>query len=253
MGHALRTALLALVLAVSAPPAPADPGAPPGLADPGAAESLAAIARLRGADETEGGCTAVLVAPDLAFAAGHCARGAVAGPNAMTLHFRPDLAPPAPRIAVRAVAFHADNVPGTLTMETAHADLALLRLAMPVPAEVARPIPLGAGGTPERVAIYGYLNGSGDRLHGHPECGIVALGPGLLASDCTVMSGFSGAALLSGRPGAWRLEGIAVARAWGETLRALAADVTPWPDFAVSEAAPPEPGAAPSPAGETRP
>ncbi|MDG4649158.1 trypsin-like peptidase domain-containing protein [Roseibacterium sp. SDUM158017] len=240
-------AALAL-LALAAPRAAAlDPTALPGLAPRSAEVSLAAVARLRAASRAAGGCTAVLIAPDLALTAGHCARGAVSGADAMQLIFRPDRRPPAFRVTVRGVAFHADNDRGPLTARNAHADLALLQLAVPVPPEVARPIPPGAGAQAGRVAIYGYVNGGAEVLRGHPACRLGTLAPGLLGSDCRVVSGLSGSPVLSGGPGDWRLEGIAVATVGGGELRAFIADVVPWPEFAGPYAldAPPAPQAAP--------
>ncbi|MFW5642057.1 MAG: trypsin-like serine peptidase, partial [Roseicyclus sp.] len=234
----LRPAFLlgTLLLAFCAGPAAADRAIEPQLAPRSAEASLAAVARLRPADRTSGGCSAVLIGPDLALTAAHCARGAVAGPRAMQLLFRPGESAPAFRATVRAVAFHADYAPAPITARNAHADLALLRLARPVPPEIATPIPVATGEDAELVAIYGYVNGAPDLLRGHPGCALRRLGPGLSGSDCRVVSGLSGAPVLSGGPGNWRVEGIAVARLdarhGGAPLRALIADVSPWPPFA---------------------
>ncbi len=222
--------IIALV-ALLAAPASADPAAEPGLAPLSAEASLGAVARIRGANRIEGGCTAVLIAPDVALTAAHCARGSVSGPNAMRLIFRPDATPPAFAVTVRAVAFHSEQRGEGLSAATAHADLALLRLAMPVPPEVAQPIPLATGTEPATGAIYGYVNGADDTLRGHFSCQIAAARPQLLVSNCRVVSGFSGAPLLSGGPGDWRVEGIAVATVFGQPYRALIADVVPWPAF----------------------
>jgi V8-like Glu-specific endopeptidase len=214
---------------------------PPQLAPRSAEASLAAVGRLRPAHRTEGGCSAVLIAPEVALTAAHCARGAVSGPRAMQLQIGPYPGPPAFRATVRAVAFHADFAPGAITADSAHADLALLRLARPVPAEIATPIPVARApdaeaDQPDLVAIYGFVNGADDVLRGHPGCALLTVGPGLLGSDCRVVSGISGAPVLSGGPGTWRVEGIAVATldaSLGDRrLRALVADVAPWPDFA---------------------
>ncbi|MFW5655122.1 MAG: trypsin-like serine protease, partial [Roseicyclus sp.] len=108
-------ALLAVVAFAAAPASAFDPEARPGLAPRSAEASLAAVARMRPASRTSGGCTAVLIAPDVALTAGHCARGEVAGPDAMQLFFRPDRSPPAFRVTVRAVAFHSEHGHGRLT------------------------------------------------------------------------------------------------------------------------------------------
>jgi protease YdgD len=236
----LAPLLAALLLAT---PALADPAQPPGLAPLSATASLPAIARIRSADRITGGCTAVLIAPDIALTAAHCARGAVSGPAAMRLTFRPDSAPFA--VTVRAVAFHAERGDDTLSFDNAHADIALLRLAMPVPPDIAAPIPLSTAPQAEVAALYGYRNPDGDTLHGHPSCSVATARPELLVSDCSVVSGFSGAPLLSGGPGDWRVEGIAVAQVFGQPYRALIADVAPWPDFAGPYALPAPPSAAP--------
>lgn len=226
------TRLLAVLLLCLATPAAADPAADPGLAPLSHMSSLAAVARIRSAARTDGGCTAVLVAPDLALTAAHCARGTVSGPAAMRLIFRPYATPPAFQVTVRAVAFHAAYTGPGLTAENAHTDVALLRLAMPVPAEIAAPIPIATGPQADTAAIYGYLNGPDTDLRGHPACQVATARPQLLISDCTVVSGFSGAPLLSGGPGGWRVEGITVATVFGQPFRAMIADMVPWPGFA---------------------
>lgn len=238
-----------LAVLATAAPALAERAALPGLAPRSAEASLAAVARLRGAQSNEGGCSAVLIAADVALTAGHCARGPVSGARAMQLVFRPDRDPPAFRVTVRAVAFHAEHERGRLTARNAHADLALLRLARPVPPDIATPIPVAEDGQPELVAIYGFVNGrQDDLLRGHPGCTLGPLRPGLLGSDCRVVSGFSGAPVLSGSPGDWRVEGIAVATVSDDTLRAFVADVVPWPAFEGPYALPAPPnGPAPLP------
>jgi protease YdgD len=246
----MTPARLLPALLLAAAPAFADPAERPGLAPLSHTASLAAVARIRSADETRGGCTAVLIAPDVALTAGHCARGSVSGPRAMRLTFRPDR--DAFAVTVRAVAFHADR-DDSLTFASAHADLALLRLAMPVPPDIARPIPLATDPQAEAGALYGYRNDSDDALHGHTACQIATARPELLVSDCRVVSGFSGAPLLSGTPGDWRVEGIAVATVFGQPYRALIADVVPWPPFAGPYALDKPPTAPPSPAPQTSP
>lgn len=222
----------ATALLLTALPALADPAAEPSLAPLSAEASLTAVARIRSAMETTGGCTAVLIAADVALTAAHCARGAVSGPQAMRLTFDPDGSPSPFAVTVRAVAFHGDQDNTGLTFETAHADVALLRLAMPVPSSVAQPLPVAPGPEPEFGSVYGYANGENDSLLGHPICRVGEVRPELLVSDCKVVSGFSGAPLLSGGPGTWRVEGIMVAEVFGQSYRALIADVAPWPDFA---------------------
>ena len=227
----LAATLLALLSATAPAPALADPSNPPQMAPSRLAASLDAVARLRGANGTRGGCSAVLIAPDRALTAAHCARRPVTGPTRLTLTFRPGAAEPLFTIPVRAVRLHAEAA-GRAT-DTTHADLALLLLEGSVPPEIVTPIPLAdPAAQATNVALFGYLNPDRDILHGHEACALVTLSEGLLGSDCRVASGLSGAPVLSGGPGAWAVEGIAVASAATPTLRALIADVVPWPEFA---------------------
>jgi len=207
----------------------ADPANPPQLAPSRLADSLDAVARIRGASADRGGCSAVLIAPDRALTAAHCARGPLTGPNRMTLTFRPGAPEPLLRRAVRAARLHPEA--SRLTAATAHADLALLFVDHAVPLDLVAPIPLADPATPSATgAIFGYLNPDRDLLHGHEACQLVPLDGGLIGSDCRVVSGLSGAPALSGGPGTWRVEGITVATISAAPLRALIADVVPWQD-----------------------
>jgi protease YdgD len=227
--HAILGFLLVALLGVG--PAMADPAQPPQMAPSALANGLDAIARLRGALMQAGGCSAVLIAPDRALTAAHCARGATEGPNRLTLTFRPAAPEPLHRAAVAAVRLHADVPPEGRPAPAA--DLALLLLDEPVPEALVAPIPLADGAAPPRTtALFGYINPDREILHGHDTCMMMDLAPGLIGSDCRVVSGFSGAPLLSGGPGTWRVEGIAVATVDAAPLRALIVDVVPWPDIA---------------------
>jgi hypothetical protein len=143
----------------------------------------------------------VLIAPDLALTAGHCARGAVSGPAAMRLIFRPYDTPPAFQVTVRAVAFHEQNTaPGLDADErpcrcraapACHAGARRGRRAHPAGQRTA------ASG--RRVRLW-LCNGDDDHAPRPSESAVESARPQLLVSDCTVVSGFSGAPLLSGGP-----------------------------------------------------
>jgi hypothetical protein len=251
-------ALLALGLQAAAPPAAADPATPPQLAPSRSAEALSAIARIRRGAAQTGGCSAVLITPDRALTAAHCAAGPMRLMNPYMLTFGPWEDPPRYRVRVTGVTLHAGYNPDERRLEALGTDLALLTLEAPVPPEVATPIPLaeGFGLPPERAAIYGYVNGATrDILHGHPVCQIGPIRPGVIGSDCTVVSGFSGTPVISGDmadPATWRVEGIAVATVDNPPLRAIIADVAPWPDFPDTPR-PGTPAAAPTPTGGKAP
>jgi hypothetical protein len=233
-------------------PALADPAQPPGLAPLSAEATLPAIARIRPADRSTGGCTAVLIAPDVALTAAHCARGAVSGPAAMRLTFRPDSAPFA--VTVRAVAFHADAATDPLSFDNAHADIALLRLAQPVPARHRHAHPAGhraAGRGPRRALRLPQR--PGEALHGHPHCASPPSSPTFWSATAPSSRAFPARRFCRAAPATGASKGIAVAQVFGQPYRALIADVVPWPDFAGPYALPAPPSAPPSAPAETSP
>lgn len=199
--------VFSILFLLFAMPAAADPANPAQMASSSTVEALSGVARLRKWRQDEGGCTAVLIAPALALTAAHCARN----PRLPSLVFDPTTQPNRKRVPIAQVIKHPEFV-GGLDLETFHADLAVLVLKHEVPAHIATPIPLGPPAAPGAAhAIYGYVNPGNPPMHGHPECRIDRIRPGLLGSDCSVRGGMSGSPLLAGEPGDWRVAGIVVA------------------------------------------
>lgn len=203
----------ALVSASSAP-AGADISTPPEIAPAFRAAELSAIARIRNASQTSGGCTAVLIAPQYALTASHCARGGADGSrNPRMLTFAPESAPPHYRVPVNVTTIHPFFISGApLSVASARHDLSLLRLAVPVPADIATPLPVASAMPGEPHAVYGYLNADDGPLHGHEGCAVQMNANGAMGSDCRTGGGMSGGAFLREEPDGWVLTGIVVAQ-----------------------------------------
>lgn len=230
--------LLALLLTLAPVPTPAQtPDDLPQIAPAFRAEQLGAVTRFRGLTQSVGGCSAVLIAPRFALTAGHCTGSGrlPSGSNARGMVFFPDNPPPLYRQPA-AVAFpHPRNDGAPATVETAGFDVTLVRLAVDVPAEVAAPLPIAPFDPAVPHAMFGYLNASGDALHGHDACQVVRISDTLLGSNCRVRGGFSGGALVRQTAEGWALVGISVAQVPGDQspIRVLIAPITPgiWPEL----------------------
>lgn len=146
----------------------------------------------------EGYCTGVLIAPNLVLTAAHC----------VTDH--PDLTIDADRLAFRTglrdgISIAERNVSRVVAHRLYHSgqgmraenirhDAALLELDHPIPTAIASPFVLHQGaGRGLRVSVVSYGQGRDAALSWQRDCGVLGRAKGLMAFDCNVTYGSSGA------------------------------------------------------------
>lgn len=153
-----------------------------------------AVGRL---DLGDGFCTGVLVAPDLVLTAAHCLTEAKAAGRVDQLTFRAGLRDGeavAEAVLARAV-MHPDYAPGAgVSAENIRYDVGLVQLATPIPAAVAAPFlveSLPKAGA--AVSVVSYASGRAEAPARQAVCTVRGRQSGLLAFDCDVTFGASGA------------------------------------------------------------
>lgn len=149
--------------------------------------------------EDLGYCTATLIAPELVLTAAHCVfdkrTRTVITPDRLT--FRAGLRNGI-SIADRTVtqiAVHDTYLSGGADrLDQVRHDIALLRLAQPITSADADPFILHSGPVRgEQVSVTSYGKGRSEALSRQRQCSIVAQAEKLLAFDCDVTFGSSGA------------------------------------------------------------
>ncbi len=148
--------------------------------------------------EGQGYCTASLIAPDTVMTAAHCLfdhEGERVDPAILRFQagLRDGAAIAASPVARVAVSPHYDpEDPGSA--ESTRHDVALLRLAEPIPATTADPFPLARSAGPgQKVTVLSYGRGRSNAMSREIGCKIIATGNRLMAFDCTAHPGSSGA------------------------------------------------------------
>ncbi len=183
-----------------------------------------------------GYCTGALIAPDLVLTAAHCVYGRDKTPApAADLSFRAGLRD-GKAIAERAIAHFAihpqydPNLP--FSSDTVRYDAALLQLETPIPSAVASPFALHSGADKgQRVSVVSYGRGRNDALSWQRDCGVLWRGQSLMAFDCNITFGSSGAPVFVREAGRARIlslisggnMGSKTHRAYGMELPALVA------------------------------
>ena len=155
-----------------------------------------AVGRLDVADRAF--CTGALIAPDLVLTAAHCMYHPVTGRPvaARDLKFRAGYRggrADAERVAVAYVAHPGFDIEGPDTSDRIAADLALVRLARPVPDRIA---PFETASRPRKGAEVGVVSYGGSRADSpslQETCHVLARRRGMLMMNCQVEQGSSGA------------------------------------------------------------
>jgi protease YdgD len=152
--------------------------------------------------DIEGGgfCTGALIATDLVLTAGHCVKARDGTPiEAGRMTFRAGLSDGV-AIAEAKVARTVTDPAYTGTFPTEldelRLDVALLQLETAIPAAVAAPFTVAAPGTGAEVSVVSYAEGRKDALSWQKVCKVLGQEGGLIAVDCDVTFGASGAPVL---------------------------------------------------------
>lgn len=150
-------------------------------------------------DLGNGMCTGVLIAPDLVLTAAHCVYDRATGRlrDAKSITFRAgyrDGRSVAESGVLRAVAHEGyDPATGTSAENIRH-DAALLQLSRTIPAMTAAPFAIYSGGAQQgQVSVVSYGQGRSEAPSWQRACALLGRGEGLMAFNCDVTYGSSGA------------------------------------------------------------
>ncbi len=211
-----RPARAAVALALWAAVAQAAAGSTAGAA-PAGPPALSAVGFVQHGGT--GGCTGTLVAPDLVLTAAHCTPGAGAEVGRGFV-FRTGAYPghPAVERGGSDVAFHPFAAHGTVPdIAAMRYDVALLRLAAPVPPEVATPLPVAPLTDQSQTPVIAAFRGPATVRARERRCPLLDRRGDVLVLGCAVRKGESGAPVIS--VGAEGLAVVGVVSAQSRVLR----------------------------------
>ncbi|MCP5071866.1 MAG: trypsin-like serine protease [Rhodobacteraceae bacterium] len=148
---------------------------------------------------SDGYCTGVLIAPDVVLTAAHCVYDMYTGKKQTIGAFKfsaglRDGKAIEERGAIKFIA-HEDYYPRMgVTFNNIRNDVALIQLDEPISSFTAAPFKIHAGVTKgSKVSVVSYGQGRDKALSWQRECGMLGRRNGLMAFDCNVTHGSSGA------------------------------------------------------------
>jgi protease YdgD len=195
-GSLLHILVAALLLAASWAQAQAQSSGLDRLSRRGELLGWEAVGRI---DLGRGMCTGVLIAPDLVLTAAHCVydprSGRVRQPEDITFRAGYRAGVSVAESGVLRVIAHEGYQPGRADKAAnIRHDAALLQLSRTIPAMTAAPFGIYAGGAREgKVSVVSYGRGRAEAPSWQRSCALLGRSDGLMAFDCDVTFGSSGA------------------------------------------------------------
>ena len=175
-----------------------------------------AVGRL---DIGDGFCTGTLIATDLVLTAAHCVYDPAGKPEDLAgMTFRAGYADGksiAQSTVLRVVALPGYDPLTPVSPKNVRNDVALVQLAEPIPAAVAAPFLVKAPGRGDAVSVVSYAVGRDEMLSWQRECQVLDRAEALVALDCDVTFGASGAPVLDRAGG--RAQIVSIISAGGPT------------------------------------